>query len=74
MDSTIKETIYKNIKLKIKNKIVTIIKTKNYKKKYVIEVKVMSIEKYKIMMINPSEKIYIKTQKKNIKEKILQKN
>ena len=74
MDNTKEDTIYKNIKLIINNKIVTIIKTKNYKKKYVIEVKVMSIEKYKIMMINPSEKIYIKTQKKNIKEKILQKN
>ena len=71
MDDTNKENklikyIYNNKynKLIFNGKEVTILKTKKYKKKDVIIVKMMSIEKYKMMLIYPEKKTYLKTQKK----------
>ena len=56
-------------KIIINNKTTTIIKTKVYKKKNVINVKVMSTIKYIHMMNNPSEKnIYRNNKNNNIQE------
>ena len=70
-NTTTRKDIYNNTynKIKINNKIITTIKIKKYKKKYVINVMKMSIKMYKVMLREPSKRTYIeKTQTLTIKK------
>ena len=51
------------------NKNVTIIKTKMYKKKIILSMKVMNIVKFRNTMRNPCEYSYIKNYKVSIRKK-----
>ena len=58
-----------NTKYRTNNNVVTIIKTKTLKTKYIIKIKVMNIKEFRNNTISENEKKYIKKNKKYNKKK-----